>query len=254
MIWGRTNPTQTMRYQLHNHLGSAALELDDTAQVISYEEYHPYGTTAYQAKNRDIKCAAKRYRYTGMERDEESGLEYHSARYYLPWLGRWGNCDPTGLIDGSNVYRYTLNSPTMGTDKRGHSTDQIKKNKQVGNKAAEAAADVAKLEKGVENVFQEVVVQAGKGGTRVDQIIQKLSQGVPDLVAEEIKTLDASKFVKNGVVDAQKLAKRVTEIFKQVYKHNFALFMEDFLDPATGKPITERLKIFLVGMKARSKQ
>ena len=29
-----------------------------------------------------------------MERDEESGLEYHSARYYVPWLGRWLSCDP----------------------------------------------------------------------------------------------------------------------------------------------------------------
>ncbi|KNY25610.1 SpvB/TcaC N-terminal domain-containing protein [Pseudobacteroides cellulosolvens] len=91
---GRTAPSKTVRYQLHNHLGSAALELDDTARVISYEEYHPYGTTAYQAKNADIQCAAKRYRYTGMERDEESGLEYHSARYYLPWLGRWTTVDP----------------------------------------------------------------------------------------------------------------------------------------------------------------
>jgi len=85
-----------VRYQLHNHLGSASLELDGTgnAKVISYEEYHPFGTTAYQAKNSAIRSAAKRYRYTDMERDEESGLEYHSARYYVPWLGRWLSCDP----------------------------------------------------------------------------------------------------------------------------------------------------------------
>jgi RHS repeat-associated protein len=85
---------QLVSYQMHNHLGSAAMELDDAAQVISYEEYHPYGTTAFQANNGAIKSAAKRYRYTGMERDEETGLEYHSARYYLPWLGRWLSCDP----------------------------------------------------------------------------------------------------------------------------------------------------------------
>ena len=42
-------PRQLVRFQLGNHLGSAALELDDKAQVISYEEYHPYGSTAYQA-------------------------------------------------------------------------------------------------------------------------------------------------------------------------------------------------------------
>ena len=122
LIWGRTSPEQTVRYQLHNHIGSAALELDETAQVISYEEYHPFGTTAYQAKNRDIKSAAKRYRYTGMERDEESGLEYHSARYYLPWLGRWGSCDPAGFVDAPNLYLYTLSNPVHFYDRSGRQT------------------------------------------------------------------------------------------------------------------------------------
>jgi len=32
---------------------------------------------SYQANNATIKAAAKRYRYTGMERDEETGPEYH---------------------------------------------------------------------------------------------------------------------------------------------------------------------------------
>ncbi|PRT40157.1 SpvB/TcaC N-terminal domain-containing protein [Bacillus wiedmannii] len=116
---GRTRPAQTVRYQLYNHLGSAALELDDAARVISYEEYHPYGTTAYQAKNEDIKCAAKRFRYTGMERDEESGLEYHSARYYAPWLGRWMSCDPSGLINGNNLFQYVQCRPITLIDESG---------------------------------------------------------------------------------------------------------------------------------------
>lgn len=116
---------QLVRYQLHNHLGSAALELDGTtdAKVISYEEYHPFGTTAYQAKNRDIKSAAKRYRFSGMERDEETGLEYHAARYYLPWLGRWLSADPIGIGDGVNLYRYCNNSPLMKSDKMGKQAD-----------------------------------------------------------------------------------------------------------------------------------
>jgi RHS repeat-associated protein len=120
---GRTSPEQTVRYQLHNHLGSAALELDDAAQVISYEEYHPYGTTAFQARNAGIKAAAKRYRYTGMERDEESGLEYHSARYYLPWLGRWGSCDPIGIGDGINSFIYCHANPMAFLDKTGHQAE-----------------------------------------------------------------------------------------------------------------------------------
>ena len=107
---------RTTRYQFHNHLGSACLETDERAAVISYEEYHPYGTTAYQAKSVVIKCAAKRYRYTGMERDEETGLSYHSARYYLPWLGRWATCDPIGIEGGINMFVYCNNSPLVNSD------------------------------------------------------------------------------------------------------------------------------------------
>ena len=117
---------QLVRYQLHNHIGSAAMELDGTpaARIISYEEYHPFGTTAYQAKNSDIKSAAKRYRYTGMERDEETGLGYHSARYYLPWLGRWLSSDPIGIEDGLNLYSFVRNNPLKYNDKLGtHVTD-----------------------------------------------------------------------------------------------------------------------------------
>jgi RHS repeat-associated protein len=99
-----------VRYQLGNHLGSAALELDDQAQVISYEEYHPYGTAAYEAARSNTETA-KRYRYTGKERDEETEFTYHGARYYSPWLGRWASCDPSGLSGGINQYVYANSDP-----------------------------------------------------------------------------------------------------------------------------------------------
>jgi len=107
------------RYQYSNHIGSVGLEMDGGANIISYEEYHPFGTTAYQAKNTTISTTAKRYRYTGMERDNESGLHYHSARYYIPWLGRWLSADPIGIGGGINVYAYTKNNPLVWIDRAG---------------------------------------------------------------------------------------------------------------------------------------
>ncbi|KIG11631.1 insecticidal toxin complex protein [Enhygromyxa salina] len=114
------SPTGIWRYQLSNHLGSAATEVDGSGAIISYEEYHPYGTSAYRAVNASIDVSAKRYRYTGMERDEETGLEYHSARYYAPWLGSWMAADPSGLGDGVNRYSYTGAKPISTSDKNGH--------------------------------------------------------------------------------------------------------------------------------------
>src|SRR5262249_52393276 len=85
-------PQNLVRYQFGNHLGSASLELDEQAQIITYEEYTPYGSTAYQAMRSQTETP-KRYRYTGKERDEESGLYYHGARYYASWWGRWVSPD-----------------------------------------------------------------------------------------------------------------------------------------------------------------
>ena len=67
-----------IRYQLGNHLGSASVELDKDGALISYEEYHPYGTTAFQVMSA-AEVSLKRYRYTGKERDEETGFAYHGA-------------------------------------------------------------------------------------------------------------------------------------------------------------------------------
>jgi RHS repeat-associated protein len=108
-----------IRYQLGNHLGSVSLEVDGVGAVISYEEYHPYGTTAYRSRRTTPEVSLKRYRYTGMERDEETGLAYHGARYYALWLGRWISTDPIGVKEDINLYQYVGNSSINAVDKSG---------------------------------------------------------------------------------------------------------------------------------------
>lgn len=112
-------PPRLIRYQFSNHLGSASLELDDQALIISYEEYAPYGSSMYQAARLQTETP-KRYRYTGRERDEETGLCYHGARYYTCWLARWTSADPAGLIGGSNLYLYARDNPIVLTDPSGN--------------------------------------------------------------------------------------------------------------------------------------
>jgi RHS repeat-associated protein len=111
-------PPQSHRFQLGNHLGSAMLEADDQANILSYEEYHPYGTSAYRAGRSAAEASLKRYRYTGKERDEVSGFYYHGARYYASWLGRWTSCDPAV---STNLYVYASGNPTKFVDPNGMS-------------------------------------------------------------------------------------------------------------------------------------
>jgi hypothetical protein len=67
-------PSTATRYQFGNSLGSAVLELDPTAAVLTYEEYYPYGSTSFQTGTSAAEVSLKRYRYTGKERDPETGL------------------------------------------------------------------------------------------------------------------------------------------------------------------------------------
>jgi RHS repeat-associated protein len=119
------SPAQLIRYQFSNHLGSALLELDDAAQIISYEEYSPYGSTSYQAQRSGLERNPKRYRYTGMERDEESGLNYHGARYYAPWIGTWLSTDPAGIVDHINMYIFSRNNPINFNDRSGRNSNKV---------------------------------------------------------------------------------------------------------------------------------
>lgn len=118
---GDKKGTKQIRYQLGNHLGSASLELTDNAEIISYEEYLPYGGTAFIAGKDKTEVKRKTYRYSGKERDDSTGLYYYGARYYAPWLGRWLNPDPAGTVDGLNLYAFVSGNPIVLVDEFGFS-------------------------------------------------------------------------------------------------------------------------------------
>jgi RHS repeat-associated protein len=104
---------------LADHLGSCTVVVDHLGQLTSREEFTPYGETSFGSHTR------KRYRFTAKERDEESGMHYHGARYYLSACARWISADPSardanegdaGLL---NAYRYVLSNPMLFMDPDG---------------------------------------------------------------------------------------------------------------------------------------
>lgn len=112
-------PGQLVRFQHSNNIGSACLELDHDGQIISYEEYAPFGYSAYQATTTQVHVPRKRIRFLGKERDSENGLYAIGRRYYAVWLCRWTNCDPAGLSDGPSLYTYAANNPVKNVDTDG---------------------------------------------------------------------------------------------------------------------------------------
>ncbi|MCG1048525.1 insecticidal toxin complex protein TcaC [Mycetohabitans sp. B6] len=122
MHWEAGKPEQIdndqVRYSLDNQLGSSTLELDNTGQLLTYEEYYPYGGTAVWAAKSELEAKYKYVRYSGKERDA-TGLYYYGYRYYMPWLGRWLNPDPARIVDGLNLYQMVKNSPILRYDDNG---------------------------------------------------------------------------------------------------------------------------------------
>lgn len=111
--------TTRHRFQIEDHLGSSAMEVDEAGAVIGYEEYYPFGATSFRAGSTATDVSVRRYRYIGKERDEETALYYCGARYYAAWLGRWTSRDPAGMPDGTNVYQYVRNNPVLLKDPTG---------------------------------------------------------------------------------------------------------------------------------------
>ncbi|EDM66215.1 TccC3 [Moritella sp. PE36] len=110
-----------LRYSLDNHLGSSNLELDENADILTLEEYYPFGGTALWSAKNDTEAKYKYVRYSGKERDM-TGLYYYGHRYYMPWMGRWLNPDPGWTVDGPNLYCMVRNNPITMYDPSGLAT------------------------------------------------------------------------------------------------------------------------------------
>jgi RHS repeat-associated protein len=105
--------TPAVQFHFGDHLGSSMVIADDAGTWVNREEYFPYGETSFGS------FARKRYRFTGKARDEESGLSYHGARYYAPWLMRWTSYDPAIPTDAGQMYIYARNCPIRFRDVTG---------------------------------------------------------------------------------------------------------------------------------------
>ena len=102
-----------------DHLGTPRVITDQDGNVVSTHDYLAYGeeiTTADFQTNR--------MKFTGHERDPETGLDYMLARYYSSGGGRMLQVDPIDDYDFTdpmsfNKYSYVRCNPIMGTDPTG---------------------------------------------------------------------------------------------------------------------------------------
>ncbi len=137
-----TSMTCTTCYFGVDHLGSTRIVAASDGTVEKRTDYAPFGEEApagwsgrTEAMKYELGLAARwnpqRVRFTGKERDAETGLDYFLARYYSGAQGRYTSPDwsetpqPVPYADFSdpqtlNLYSYTRNTPLTLTDPDGH--------------------------------------------------------------------------------------------------------------------------------------
>jgi RHS repeat-associated protein len=115
-------PENTTTYYHGDQLGSARMLTAGGGWAVWSEGYTPYGQQIYTPQ----VSPPNYYKFTGKERDSESGNDYFGARYYASSMGRFMSPDQpfySGQLDNPqdlNLYSYVHNNPLSKTDPDGH--------------------------------------------------------------------------------------------------------------------------------------
>lgn len=109
-----------------DHLGSTNFVTDSAGVITQTTEYYPFGRPRVEETS---DGQGSFYKYTGVELDKESGLAYHSARYYDNVVGRFVSVDPLFVetpgecgIQECNLYGYATNNPFSFIDPSGEAS------------------------------------------------------------------------------------------------------------------------------------
>ena len=122
----RDFPAGSVAYYFSDHLKTASVITDSVGNIKSESDYYPWG-----GELQFVNSDPNHYKFTGKERDTETGLDYFGARYYSNGLGRFITPDWTAtpepvpyadLTDPQslNQYGYVGNNPLIRIDKDGH--------------------------------------------------------------------------------------------------------------------------------------
>jgi len=128
----RRDASGTVHFYFSDHLGTHSLITDLQGDMPPQEEsdYYPYGGEILVSGS-----DSNHYKFTGKERDSESGLDNFGARYLTSSLGRFMTPDwaarPTtvpyavfGDPQSLNLYNYVRNDPLSRADGDGHCPPQ----------------------------------------------------------------------------------------------------------------------------------
>jgi len=120
-----------IRYVTTDHLGSTRVVSDEAAQVVARHDYLPFGEevpVSFGGRSSIGGYGSEsgvRQKFTGKERDLETGLDYFGARYFSGAQGRFTIPDvpfadqSVGDPQSWNLYAYVRSNPLRFVDPNG---------------------------------------------------------------------------------------------------------------------------------------
>jgi RHS repeat-associated protein len=118
----RRDANGSVHYYFSDHLGSSNVVTNSSGVSENESDFYPWGREIVVQQS----IADQNYKFTGKERDSESGLDLMGLRYYGSALGRFTSPDPEfaspdRIADPQqwNMYAYVRNNPLAITDPTG---------------------------------------------------------------------------------------------------------------------------------------
>jgi len=204
------------KYMFVDGLGSTRLETDANGGSVRCMDYAPFGLELPAAMGGRGSCYATQsypsgtpdsldVKFSGKERDAESGLDYFGARYYGSSMGRFLSPDwsakvapvPYAKLDDPqslNLYAYVRNNPLSKTDPDGHCIEDACivegaialtafAESPAGQRAEEEAEEAAErfapeIESGLSRLSNWAGAQLARAGNALEAKAQEFTEGV----------------------------------------------------------------------------
>jgi RHS repeat-associated protein len=192
-------PAKVVHYYFHDHLNSTNVITDNLGDVTEEEDFYPYGGEIVITSG-----DSNRHKFTGKERDSESGLDDFGERYYGSAFGRFLNIDPQSTDakrqkdpQQLNMYGYARNNPLTYTDDGGEEVKEVIRIVTYpvhGTTAKEALANATqvsgfKSETG-EGMMGETTSQIQVVNTGIDTSVTPGNELVDSFATAEVKSAD----------------------------------------------------------------
>jgi len=103
--------TDSRQYYLKDHLGSIRVVVKEAGEIVSSDDYYPFGMTLNGRSSNNAYFNAK-YKFTGKELDTETGYFHFGERPYDGRIGRWLQVYPLfEKYPNVSPYNYAFNYP-----------------------------------------------------------------------------------------------------------------------------------------------